>query len=46
MPAENCNIGLYEHGPAAYRDYDPRASVVKDTVGPITILEIGTEVTV
>jgi hypothetical protein len=28
------------------RDYDPRAQVVKDTVGPITILEIGTEVTV
>jgi hypothetical protein len=28
------------------RAYDPRIAIVKDTVGPFTVLEIGTEVTV
>jgi hypothetical protein len=28
------------------RAYDPRVGIVKDTVGPFTVLEIGTEVTV
>ena len=28
------------------RSYDPRVAIIKDTVGPLTILELGTEVTV
>ena len=30
----------------AGRSYDPRVAIVKDTVGPLTILELGTEVTI